>query len=523
MPKTLVDILHGIDYTAGPLMGEIAIRSITTDSRKVEPGSLFVCLQGLVVDGHDFVEAAAAKGAAAIVANQGRKDSLNPGHDLPVVWVADTRKIIGDIASAFYDHPAAGLTLIGLTGTNGKTTTSYILEAVVRAAGGVPGVIGTINYRYGGREVPATFTTPEPLELQRLLREMADHGVSHVIMEVSSHALAMYRIQGLRFDAALFTNLTRDHLDFHQDMESYYQAKKSLFTDYLQGRGAAVITIDDAGDETAAWGRRLYAEIAALRHGDEGTILSCGMSADHDISVSNHVFSLSATTGTIMVRGEAFDLSSNLVGAFNLKNILGAVGVAAGLGLDPTVIARGLAAPIVVPGRLEKVSSSTSPSQSGPAVFVDYAHTPDALQNVLTTLRQLSPQRLIVVFGCGGDRDPGKRQMMGEIAGRLADVVIITADNSRSESPEAIMAEIERGLLAAGKKIMGNQAPSASGYLTLSSRSEAIARAIALAHEQDLILISGKGHETYQISTTGTIFFDDRLEAAQCLYHEMPH
>ncbi len=524
MQKILADILRGVDYTANPVVNEITVRAITTDSRQVEPGSLFVCIQGLAVDGHDFVGAAAAKGAVAIIANQGRTAKLNNSHNLPVVGVADTRKIAGDLASAFYDYPAARLTLIGLTGTNGKTTTTYILEAIVRAAGGQPGVIGTINYRYGGREVPAPFTTPEPLELQRLLREMADGGVTHVIMEVSSHALAMYRIQGLLFNAALFTNLTRDHLDFHEDMEAYYQAKKRLFTDYLEAHGVAVILVDAEGDETPAhWGRRLYEEIADLRHGGEGTILSCGMGADLDVSAPAFAFSLNATTATIMAKGQPFSISTNLVGAFNLKNILGAVGVAVGLGLDQAVIARGLAAPIMVPGRLEKIGPDNSQAQDRPAVFVDYAHTPDALHNVLTTLRQLNPKRLIVVFGCGGDRDPGKRRMMGEIAGRLTDVVIITADNSRSESTEAIMIEIEKGLVATGKKSLDTRCPSATGYLAISARGEAISTAIDLAHGQDIVLISGKGHETYQISTSGTIFFDDRLEAAKCLRHEMTH
>ena len=516
MEKLLADMLHGVDYTAGSVIGGLLIRSVTADSRKVEPGSLFVCVPGLVADGHDFIEAAAARGAVAIVANRKRLTTSGPGPGLPVIWVEDTRKAIGDIAAAFYDHPATELTLIGLTGTNGKTTTSFILEKIVRAAGGQPGVIGTINYRYSGRVLPASFTTPEPLQLQALLREMADCGVTHVIMEVSSHALAMHRLQGLRFDVALFTNLTRDHLDFHEDMETYYQAKKRLFTDYLRPGGTAVVLVDD--ESKPGWGRRLYDEMGILLADGRGTVLSCGLGLGHDISVHDSTFGLEATTATITARGWTFTVNTNLVGIFNLKNVLGAVGVATGLGLDPAMIARGLAAPIRVPGRLETVAVDDDQGQALPAVFVDYAHTPDALQNVLSTLRQLQPERLIVVFGCGGDRDPGKRRIMGEIAGQLADVVLITADNSRSESTEVIMAEIEKGVVAAGKKAMAGPGSLAKGcYIAISSRGEAIAAAVDMAGARDIVLISGKGHETYQISAQGTVFFDDRLEVARCL------
>ncbi len=519
MEKLLADILRRVDYTAVPAIGGLTIRSVAADSRKVEAGTLFVCVQGKVADGHDFIEAAVVKGAVAIVANRERMGTIDSGHALPVVWVDDTRQVIGDIAAAFYDYPADSLTLIGLTGTNGKTTTSFILEAIVRAAGGQPGIIGTINYRYGGREVPAGFTTPEPLELQALLREMADHGVTHVIMEVSSHALAMHRLQGVMFDAVLFTNLTRDHLDFHEDMEAYYQAKKRLFTDYLRPRGVAVVLVEEAAEDEAkgGWGRRLYDELAYLRQHGEDRLLRCGIGLGHDISAHDATFGLEATTAIITAQGWTFTVSTNLVGVFNLKNVLGAIGVAVGLDLDPAVIARGLAGPIRVPGRLEKVAVDDAPGLDLPTVFVDYAHTPDALHNVLLTLRQLHPERLLVVFGCGGDRDPGKRRIMGEIAGQSAEVVIITADNSRSESTEAIMAEIEKGVVAAGQKAMAGSGPSAAGYTAIRGRSEAISAAIAMAGGKDIVLISGKGHETYQISAQGTVFFDDRLEAARCL------
>lgn len=555
MPKLLTDILPGVDYTASQPLEGIAIDSVCTDSRRVTAGSLFVCIEGTVADGHAFIATTAAQGAVAIVANRARQATL-PQQALPIVWVDDTRKAVGDLAAAFYEHPSRSLTMIGLTGTNGKTTTSFILEAIIREAGSVPGVIGTINYRYGGQEFPAHFTTPEPLELQCLLREMADHGVTHVIMEVSSHALSMHRIRGISFDSVLFTNLTRDHLDFHVDMETYYQAKKLLFSKYLRSNGNGVILVDDDNstshprksfqrtfesrprqqsseeqrsesakgiglnaawnNETeTAWGRRLYHEINILGLGHH--LLTCGIETDSDITARDCSFSVQKTNAIIMAMGQPLALCSNLVGAFNLKNILGAIGVAIGLGLEPALIARALATPLYVPGRLEAITIVGN--QPHPAVFVDYAHTPDALHNVLVTLRQLQPAKLIVVFGCGGDRDPGKRQMMGDIAGRLADTIIITADNSRSESTEAIVAQIEQGVLASGKPMINRLDRSPAGYAIICSRSEAIALAVALAQKSDIVLISGKGHETYQISATGKIFFDDRQEAAKCLSH----
>ncbi len=517
--KRLGDLLAGIDHTVECPVDDLTILSLTADSRQVEQGSLFVCLRGLVADGHQFVATAVARGAVAVVANRAQRSLLPPDLTLAVILVEDTRRVMGDLAAAFYDYPSAGLTLIGLTGTNGKTTTSFILEALIAAAGGTPGVIGTINYRYGGHEVPATFTTPEPLALQRLLREMADHGVTHVIMEVSSHALALHRIQGLCFAAALFTNLTRDHLDFHQEMDAYYQAKKTLFTEHLDEQGTAVILLEDeCGEPDTGWGLRLLRELTEQKRQGRGRLIACGLgtagSLPLEVSALEPVFGLGQTQAIIQVMGQRFALATNLVGAFNLKNILGAVGVATGLGLTPATIAQGLAAPIRVPGRLEAVSVD---KDGLPAVFVDYAHTPDALENVLTTLRQLGPERLLVVFGCGGDRDPGKRRMMGEIAGRLADVVIITADNSRSESTATIMAEIERGVVAAGMAPLAHSSPVPHGYRAIPARGEAIAVAIDLARAGDILLISGKGHETYQLTSSGSIFFDDRLEAARCL------
>ena len=535
MAKLLADILRGITHTPAALADGLWIEAITADSRTVKPGSLFVCLRGGATDGHDFAAQAAEKGATAMVVNQSRMAALDlGGREIPLIGVDDTREALGRMACAFYDHPGRGLVMIGLTGTNGKTTTTFLLEAIIRAAGGTPGVIGTINYRYQGQEAAASFTTPEPLELQALLARMRAAGVTHVVMEVSSHALTLGRVAGLDFDAALFTNLTRDHLDFHRDMEDYYQAKRRLFTDHLRP-GAVAVIIDD-GEEAVGWGRRLKAELRHLPGGPR--VISCGFLARHEVSVQKPLLGLDATSANIRVRagvglglgnGETrlknkklpakdrlFAIRSNLVGRFNLKNVLGAVGLALGLGIAPAAISRGLKRVIRVPGRLEPVAGG---GRLGlPAVFVDYAHTPDALQHVLVTLRGLNPKRLLLVFGCGGDRDSGKRPLMGEIAGRLATVAIITADNSRSESTEGIMAAIEAGVVAAGMRpLAGPGEASGRGYLAIPARGEAIARAISLAGEGDIVLISGKGHETYQLLGGERLFFDDRQEAAKCL------
>jgi len=513
MKKTLTDIVHGLDYHTSHDLAGVMVDALTCDSRQVRPGSLFVCLRGLVSDGHHFIPAAVAQGAVAIVADRAHQGELAE-LSLPILLVEDTRQALGSMAAAFYDHPSVGLKLIGLTGTNGKTTTSYLLEVMLKAAGHRPGVIGTVNYRYGGQHYPARFTTPEPIELQGLLREMADHGVTHVIMECSSHALALHRLQGVSMDCALFTNLTRDHLDFHGDMEGYYQAKRRLFTDYLRAGGSAAILLDETPSEVN-WGQRLLADLQGLAPQRGLRLITCGIDGTGDVQAQASRLGIDQTEATINVLGEEFPLRTNLVGGFNLKNVVGAIAVGVGLGLPLAAIRQGLATDVLVPGRLQRVGL---PGASGqPVVFVDYAHTPDALDNVLTTLRQLGPQRLLVVFGCGGDRDQGKRQIMGEIAGRLADVAIITADNSRSEDTAAIIAQIERGMTVSGKQRFAPPARPLTGYVTLADRAQAIALAIHLAEAADIVLISGKGHEDYQISAGGKVFFDDRLEALNCL------
>ncbi|NOX24932.1 MAG: UDP-N-acetylmuramoyl-L-alanyl-D-glutamate--2,6-diaminopimelate ligase, partial [Deltaproteobacteria bacterium] len=420
------------------------------------------------------------------------------------------------MAAAFYNHPALEMVMIGITGTNGKTTTTYLLEAVIKESGGNPGVIGTINYRFNGQEFPASFTTPEPVLLQGLLQKMAAAGVTHVIMEASSHALAQKRLAGLEFDIALFTNLTRDHLDFHGSMDAYYQAKKGLFRQ-LKGSGYAVVLVESAGREDSSWGGRLLTELRPIRQNvsTNGSIISCGFDAALDVSAGQISYGISGTTAELDVMGQRLSLRSGLAGEFNLKNIIGAVGVAVALHLDLERVKMGLLNGGQPPGRLERIGAAMAvDGQEGrPEVFVDYAHTPDALENVLRTLKNLGNARLLVVFGCGGDRDKGKRYLMGRLAGQLADTIIITADNSRSESTALIMAEIERGVKSAGH----------GRYFSIVNRAQAIAKAIGLAGAGDVVLIAGKGHEDYQISRAGRAAFSDRLEAEKQLGVEKQH
>jgi UDP-N-acetylmuramyl-tripeptide synthetase len=470
---------------------------------------VFVALAGLKVDGHKYVGQAAANGCAAVVVEAGHAIDLTGYESLPVLEVTDSRAALGEIAAAFYGNPAQGMVLIGITGTNGKTTTTYLLESIIKESGGNPGVIGTINYRFNGKEFPAPFTTPEPVLLQEMLRNMADGGVSHVIMETSSHALSQKRLSGLEFDVALFTNLSRDHLDFHGSMEDYYLAKKGLFAKLKRhGHGTAVVVVESAESEGNRWGRRLLNELES-QPDNEMKIISCGLVAGMDVCAGEVKYGISGTTAQINVMGKPLSLASDLVGEFNLKNIIGAVGAAAALGFDIDSVGQGLKKAGMAPGRLERIVVDSDKSDMGayPEVFVDYAHTPDALENVLRTLRNLINGRLLVAFGCGGDRDKGKRYLMGQVAGKLADTVIITSDNSRSESVESIMTEIERGVRDTG---LGDCS-------VIADRAEAIAKAIGMAGTGDVVLIAGKGHENYQINRDGKVLFDDGQEAARQL------
>ncbi|MFZ5762628.1 MAG: UDP-N-acetylmuramoyl-L-alanyl-D-glutamate--2,6-diaminopimelate ligase [Thermodesulfobacteriota bacterium] len=507
---SLQELLKNVTYRATREIAKLAISGVTSDSRAVTAGTLFVAVAGTAVDGHDYIDDAVRRGCAGVVLEKGRRLKTRA---LPLaIEVADSREALGLIAAAFWQEPARQMTMIGITGTNGKTTSAYLLEELIRQAGGRPGVIGTVNYRYGGKVLPAAHTTPPPETLQRLLREMADSGVTHVIMEVSSHALEQKRVAGLVFDVALFTNLSRDHLDFHGDMEAYYASKKRLFTEYLKPGGSAVVVDALAGDP---WGGRLLTELAGGRGEKTPAILRCGL-GEGAVALRSAREELSGMVLELHTHQGAMTIHSPLVGAFNVRNLLGVVAVAGALGYGPEAIAAGLQGASGAPGRLERI-----PSATGIEVFVDYAHTPDALENILRTLRQLARGRLIVVFGCGGDRDQGKRPQMGAIAGHLADVAVVTSDNPRSEEPGAIMAAIEQGLRATGMArrslAMLQSHPAWQGYEVIPSRKAAIRAAIWHANPGDIVAICGKGHEDYQIVGKSRLFFDDRLVAREML------
>ncbi|MCK9294909.1 MAG: UDP-N-acetylmuramoyl-L-alanyl-D-glutamate--2,6-diaminopimelate ligase [Desulfobulbaceae bacterium] len=497
---------------------DIEICGVADDSRKVSPGMLFVAVAGATVDGHRFINDAVAKGCAAVVAGRDYAEKCA----VPLMKIDDTGRALGYLAAAFFDFPCRRMKMIGITGTNGKTTSTYLLEAMIQRAGGVPGIIGTVSVRYQGQEFPAALTTPQPVELQQVLEQMLAAGVTHVAMEVSSHALALQRVNGVFFDVALFTNISRDHLDFHGSMAGYFAEKEKLFASYLKEDGQGVIVLGNGEEgelESDNWCGRLIAGLERGRH----ACLTCGIGRGL-IQARNFTFDLQGIRAEIVSAGARFVLASPLVGEFNLRNLLGVIGCGTALGYDLPAICQGVAGVRGVPGRLERVLPDGDTAREGrelASVFVDYAHTPDALENVLLTLRALRPARLIVVFGCGGDRDRGKRPLMGSVAARLADVLLVTSDNPRSEPPLQIMAEIEAGIreekLAKAKGEQLLQARQMKGYDMVEERAEAIRIAICGAQAGDVVLISGKGHECYQIKGSRKLFFDDREQAREQL------
>ena len=470
-----------------------SVSSIAGDSRRVEPGSCFVAVPGFKQDGRRFIPDAIRRGAS-IVVTEGE-----PVADLPVaqVLVPSVRVSLARLAGAFYGHPSRQLSVVGITGTNGKTTTSYLVEALLRARGLATGVIGTIGYVLGDETRPANQTTPEALDLQAMLAHMRDRGVCGVAMEVSSHALALARAEGIAFDVAVFTNLTQDHLDFHGTLESYRLAKRRLFellAESPKPARTAVINADDPAGTSMVDGLGLE-------------VLTFGLSAGARIRATRHESSLDGIGMTVETPRGPMTLSSPLIGEHNVMNLLGAVGTGLALGLEPAVIARTLGDVGAVPGRFEQVRAG-QPF----LVVVDYAHTPDALERVLTTARKLTRGRLAVVFGCGGDRDRTKRPIMGEIAARLCDQIWVTSDNPRSERPEAIIDEIVVGV----RRV----ATAAGRFATEPDRARAIRAVLGWARAGDTVVIAGKGHETYQIVGADVLPFDDREVARRILSGE---
>jgi len=459
------------------------IAGVAYDSRNVKEGYLFVAMKGEKYDGHDFIGDVIRKGAAAIVHERDTEEMTQPQQLSPLyVHVENSRSVLACIANNFYERPSECVTLTGITGTNGKTTTSYILKSVLESWGRKVGLIGTIQYMIGDRVYPALHTTPESLEFQSLLRDMFLSGCSHVISEVSSHALAQYRVDGTVFRTAVFTNLTRDHLDFHKTMENYFVAKGKLFTELLDKKGTAVMNSDDP------YGKRLVSVLRILKTGP--AILTYGIEQGADLIAGKIVTSFRGLTFKISFMGENYEVTSRLAGMPNVYNILSAVAASISLGVPWQVILDGVQKTDNIAGRFEKVEAGQKF-----LCVVDYAHTEDALERLILTAREItgkqsgpgarcSPQ-VITVFGCGGDRDRGKRPVMGAIATRLSDFVIVTSDNPRSEEPLAIIKDIAAGV--AGKN-----------YLVEPDRKEAIRKAVNMANEGDIVLIAGKGHEDYQ-------------------------
>ncbi len=472
----LSQLIQGLPVISASSTVDPEIQSIEYDSRKVRPGSLFFALPGLHHDGEEFAMNAIRAGAVAVVAGR-ELDSL----EVPVVEVAEPRKMMALMSDRYFGRPSTKLKLVGVTGTNGKTTTAFLVKHLMDSHSRLCGLLGTIRYSLGTEDMVATRTTPESTDIQQMLVGMLERGCKGCVMEVSSHALEQRRADALDFDVGVFTNLTQDHLDYHGTMEDYFAAKVRLF-EILQARrdARAVINADDR------FGHRL-----ADRFGKKLHVLRYGLTPTADFRAKSIRFEHSGTSFGLVAKGKEYLVRLPLIGLFNVYNSLAALASTAALGLEVRALVAALAEAPQVPGRLQRV-----PAKRNFQVYVDYAHTPDALENVLRTLRELIPNRIITVFGCGGDRDKGKRPLMGRAAESLSDYVILTSDNPRTEDPEAILRDVREGF-------RGN------AYESIVDRTEAIYRAISLAEGGDILLIAGKGHETYQEIGGVRIPFDD--------------
>ncbi len=489
------------------------ITSVHYRSQDVEPGGLFVAIKGLTADGHDFIDEALLKGATAVVAQKPLE------REAIVIEVENSRKALAVISSQFYSAPSETLFLIGITGTNGKTTTAQLIEHLLIAADMNAGVIGTLNYRYSGKTFNNPMTTPESLDLQKILAEMLSDGITHVVMEVTSHAIDLERVHKCRFGLKIFTNLSQDHLDYHKDMNSYWSCKKRMFTDMpvLEAGNGRVLCVLNCNDEK---GRELKTFLE--KKFEKSSMLSVGIAEDNNVQSRDVQHDLNGMTGTISTPVGSFELTSHLIGPYNLENILCAVGAGVALGLSLEVIKSGIQTVEAVPGRLERIRNDT-----GRFVYVDYAHSPDALKNVLSVLRSATEGKLICVFGCGGDRDKTKRPLMGQISGRISDLSIITSDNPRTERPMDIINQI---IFGTQKTAPYEYSPSAlqngfekKGYVVEPDRKRAIRLAILASKPKDTILIAGKGNETYQIIGSHTHTLDDREEAKAALLELAAH
>ena len=477
---------------------EIYVEGITYDSRQVKPGFIFVAISGYREDGNFYIPQALEAGASVIVSSKRIERLARPsrwGGFATQIMVENPRKALAKLATVFYNYPSDKLNIIGITGTNGKTTVSYLTEAIFKENGAKVGVIGTIAYRLGEKIFPAPVTTPQSSDLQQILRKLVDEEFTTVVMEVSSHALSLDRVEGCEFDSALFTNLSREHLDFHQTMEEYLESKIKLFSILgkearKKGEKLAVLNLDEPSTEK-------------IIQSTEAKIITYGIEKKADVVAKNIKFNLEKTTFTLLSSRGEMKISLPLIGKYNVYNALAASSVALGQGISLDIIKRGLEKVSSIPGRFEKIDCGQPFT-----VIVDYAHTDEALRKLLNACRELKPRRIITVFGCGGDRDRGKRPLMGEVAVDLSDYVIVTSDNPRSEDPERIALDIEVGIKRKGK----------NNYQTIVDRFQAIEKALSMAEKDDMVILAGKGHEDYQIFKDSRIHFDDREVARKILW-----
>ena len=492
----LATLLKNIDIVQlhGDPVREIS--SLACDSRKVEDGSVFFALPGVQSDGFDFIPQALQAGAVAVVTERLSDERVE---GVCYLQVANVRKTMARIASDYNGNPTDGIPVIGVTGTNGKTSITYLLEAILRQAGYAPAVFGTVEYRFGNECFESTHTTPESLELMAMMGQFRRQGADAIILEVSSHALEQHRVDGIAFDVAVFTNLTPEHLDYHQNLDNYFASKRRLFSELL-GQGKAAINRDDG------FGRQLLAE--------NDQWCSFGETEKAAVHPLDLAVGRNGISGSFLSPQGKIDIDSGMIGHFNVSNLLAAVSAAQLLGIDNLAISAGVAAAPQVPGRLEKVENDHDI-----LALVDYAHTGDALEQVLKTLSKLESKRLITLVGCGGDRDPSKRPVMAAAAGKYSDLSIFTSDNPRTEDPLQILEQVRAGALAAGAFELSEPQVTAGekGFVVIPGRRQAITFACAQAKAGDLLLVAGKGHEDYQILGTGKIHFDDREELALAL------
>ncbi|MGV3074425.1 UDP-N-acetylmuramoyl-L-alanyl-D-glutamate--2,6-diaminopimelate ligase [Clostridium baratii] len=472
----LAKLIEGLEYEVLKGNLDVSINSINYDSRKVKDGDMFVCIKGFKSDGHNFIDAAINNGAKVIVC----EDEADVKDGITLIKFKDTRKALAKIGAKYYDNPCDKLNIIGVTGTNGKTTTAFMIKNILESCNEKVGLIGTIANYIGDEKLETERTTPESLELQELFRNMVDKGVKYCVMEVSSHSLALDRVYGVDFEVGIFTNLTRDHLDFHKTFENYYKAKYKLFP----RSKTSIVNIDDK------YGVRITED---LQKENITNFITYGIRNKADIMAKNEKLENMDILFDLVTKDKTERVLLPIPGEYNIYNALGAISACKVLGISLEDIKEGLKH-VVVPGRCERTARGHKLPYE---IIIDYAHTPDGLENILKTAREFTRGRLISVFGCGGDRDKVKRPQMGKIGTDLSDVAVITSDNPRSEEPDSIIDDIIAGI-------------EKDNYIRITNRHEGIEKAMEIAEDGDVIVIAGKGHETYQILNTGTIHFDER-------------